>query len=268
MASRRAGLELSNSARAAWSALWLACAAACDPSPAVEVQVPVRVSEDQSTTFETDLGYQVEVASARLALSDMQFAQGAAGTSFGFRLHPGHADGASVTGVLDGEFVFDIVEDAGLELGLADIVVGDYVSATWTLARMDEDGQLLADEDEETGYNCMIRGRAQKADAVYNFEVRTRADLGRELKDAIAEGEIRENDPGSWQFHLNLSDTVTKSTVFDGVDFGELAEEDGEVLQFGPESPGSLRSAWNEMQRRLHSHDFYLLTHQTKESSQ
>ena len=103
--------------------------ACSEPSEAPRVELPVVVDASQVVPVTTDLGYEVELSSARIVMDDLLFT--VAGEVHAASLwrpvsefvvptayaHPGHYQGGEVSGELLGTFVVDWPAEHGRELG-------------------------------------------------------------------------------------------------------------------------------------------------------
>lgn len=239
-------------------------AIACSSSEeAVPVDLEVVTSSAGLSTAVTDLGYEVDVSSARLALSDLLFTiegeevheVGALTRLYDLLVpsahaHPGHSAGGEVTGELRGDFVIDF-SDGGAPIGTATLLTGDYESVDFTFRRA---GELPAD-DELRGLTLHLTGTARRDDESWSFSAAI--DVGDDipLVGAPFQLEVREDTAATLAFELTITDPVEGDTAFDGIDFAALdADADGQI----DIAPGS--EVHNRLRRPLTSHDHYLVT--------
>lgn len=235
---------------------------ACTPSQEA-VRVPLDVELDASgiTPSTNDSGWTVELTTARIAVTDLQFTilgeMHAASASLGAWLisrawaHPGHDAGGAVTGELAGDFILDWKAHDGMKLGTADMLTGDYNGMNFTFrAAVAADG--LAAADPLLGHAAHFVGVARKDTravaftAVLDIAARTQV-VGAPFEDTVDATSV---DPIELQFLP--TEPVEGKSLFDGLDFAALdGDADGSVsIEPGDESHNILR-------RTLQSHVHY-----------
>jgi hypothetical protein len=216
----------------------------------------------------TDLGYEVELLDAAVAIEDVLFAT--AGEAHEGSLlrrmsdwlvpvavaHPGHFQNGDITGELRGRFVVRWNPDAAQTLGRATLLAGKYRSANFTFAEATEADGLTA-EDALLGHTASLRGRATRGGSSLEFSVVVDSPAGRDLIGAPFNVDVQRSRPLALAFRLLLADPAEADTMFDGVDFASLPASGG-VLVIGPTNtePG-LVDAYNRIRRALQSHDHF-----------
>ena len=95
-------------------------------------------------SFTTDLGYEVELTSARIIIKDFKFTISGDLPTTSLRrgllnlftsrafAHPGHNQGGEVTGELIGDFIIKWPSDDGRELGISTLITGTYSAVDFT----------------------------------------------------------------------------------------------------------------------------------------
>lgn len=243
----------------------LALASCGGPSEAPRVDIPVVVDGTGAESVGTDLGYDVEVDSVRVAVEDIVFTvAGEVHTEGdGFSLipsahaHPGHSQGGEVTGELPGSFVIDWPADEGVELGVATMIATNYTAVDFTFGRgsMDE----LGGDDPLAGHTAVISGSATRDGETIVFTIIVDAPEGRELVGATFEADVHEDSGGPLRFAFTTVDALEGDTVFDGIDF-EALDGDGDrnvvVVADDPE----VEDAYNTFRRVFLTHDHYAMT--------
>lgn len=238
-----------------------ATALSCASQEAVRVRVEVEL--DGSTVMDTtnDLGWTVTLTGARIAVSDLQFTiQGemheATAWLEGWLVrrawaHPGHYAGGNVTGELLGNFVFDWLERDGDVLGMAVLLTGDYNGFNFLFRRGDEDDGLAGD-DPLRGHTAHFTGTAQKDGNLVTFSAVLDVNEGTQMVGAPFELVVETGTDVPIGIQLEATDPVESKSLFDGLDFGALSDDDdGEVLI----EPGS--EAHNILVRTIQSHAHY-----------
>ncbi|WP_096332863.1 hypothetical protein [Nannocystis exedens] len=232
--------------------------AACAPSQeAARVELPVVVDGSRLVDAPTDLGWTIHLDSARIAAGDLEFTiQGemhALARLWDLLVpsavaHPGHYAGGDVTGALPGSFVLDWIAGDGVELGRAELLVGDYHGCNIALRRADE----LQAEDPLAGHTAHFAGTASKGGLNVAFTAVLDLDVGAAVIGAPFDLAIDEGSNEPLGVQLRLRDDTSGAALFDGVDFAALDPGDGTAVTIGPGDP-----AHNLVRRALQSHVFY-----------
>lgn len=246
--------------------LSVALAGCEEATEAARVELPVVVDAAGLETVTTDLGYEVEVDSARIALQDLAFTvAGEVHTSSTRRrvrdlfvstavAHPGHYQGGEVTGALPGAYVVDWPVDDGRELGVATLIAGAYDAANFTFGRASADA--LEEGDPLLGHTARFSGVATRGDDAIAFTIVVDSPEGRELVGVPFEATLRPESTGALHLRFETADPLEGDTLFDGIDFAALdADADGE-LSIGPEEAGA-EDAYNVFRRTFQTHDHY-----------
>lgn len=235
----------------------------CAPSQeAVRVQLEVALDGSTVTASTNDLGWTVTLTDARIAVQDLQFTVlgemhegGATAWLEGWLVrrawaHPGHYAGGDVTGELVGSFVLDWVAD-GMELGTADMLAGDYNGFNFSFRRAGE-GDGLAAEDPMVGHTAYFAGVASKGGAEVAFTAALDVSEGTQMVGAPFELSVEADTKAEIGVQLEATDPVESRSMFDGLDFGALDDDDdGEVVI----EPGM--AAHNIFVRTIQSHVHY-----------
>lgn len=239
--------------------LLAAAAAACVPSQEAEsVRLQVAVDGSQLGDVVNDLGYEVHLEAAKLAIGDVGFTisgemHGA--TASLWRLvvptawaHPGHYAGGDVTGVMSGMFVADFLSGDGATLGEALLIVGDYNGANIDL-RVASDAEDVDPLKDHTAY---FAGTARRGGQTIVFTAALDVDAGVQVVGAPFEDTITVDSQGPLRLQLIARDPTGGLTLFDGLDFAALdGDGDGQVAIV----PGD--AAHNVFRRALATHVFY-----------
>jgi len=249
--------------------LGISTLSACAPSQEV-VRVPLEVALDASgiTATTSDTGWTIELTTARVAASSLQFTiqgemHGATASLGGWPggwvlarawAHPGHSAGGDVTGELAGDFVFDWLAHDGMLLGTAEVLVGDYKGMNFTFrAATVADG--LAADDPLLGHTAQLAGIARKGASEVAFTALLDIDGGTQLVGAPFEDAIDVDTTAPIELRFLPTDPVTGASLFDGLDFAALdaldANTDG-LIEISPGDP-----AHNILRRTLQSHVHY-----------
>ncbi|HKY40291.1 MAG TPA: hypothetical protein VJN18_30360 [Polyangiaceae bacterium] len=217
----------------------------------------------------TDLGYEVELTSARMVADDLQFTiAGESHTSMWRRLsnwvvpiaqaHPGHFQGGEVTGELPGHFVLRFEPSQTYEVGIATLLVGTYQSVNLTLAS-------ASTEDVEKGdpmleHTAYLSGIASSQAGTWGFEVVLDSPAGRQLIGILFEEKVAETTAETLALHLSPLDRLENDTLLDGVDFAALdADADGHVLIDSAATDEAVVTAYNLIHRVFQSHDHFMV---------
>lgn len=239
-----------------------ACAGPVEPT---RVELPVVVDPSGLSAVTTDLGYEVELSSARMVFENLRFTIAGEVHSrkpllpFGrsiARAHPGHLQAGTVTGELRGRFVADFRAKSGEPLGDATLLVGRYRGANFTFARAEERDGLEVD-DPLLGHTARLEGTARRNGDSLAFVVVLDAPPARELVGAPCEIDVTETSSTPLAFRLLVLDPIENDTLFDGIDFLALPREGG-VLHLDVASESStLASAAQMIRRRFLTHDHF-----------
>ncbi len=249
-------------------ALAPACAA---PDEAPRVRMPVTIDASAIEAVTTDLGYDVEINSARVIVSDLVFTvAGEVHTTSRRRAlsdffipsahaHPGHYQGGEVTGELRGAFAVNWVEEDGRTLGPATMIATTYRAANFTFGRGSRD--TLPPQDPLIEHTALVSGVATKGGDTTAFTIIVDAPRGRQLVGAPAEFSVDDNDAGALLLRLHTADPLEGDTMFDGLDFTTLDADGDGALRIAPDLP-EVEDAYNTFRRVFLTHDHYSVQHQ------
>lgn len=241
-------------------ALFALSLASCTPSQeAARVELPVAVDGGALVDAATDLGWQVRLDVARIALGDLEFTiQGEMHVAARlWRLvvphawaHPGHYAGGDVTGALPGSFVADWLAGDGQELGRAELLAGTYNGCNLALRRADE----LPADDPLSGHTAHFAGVASKDGLDIAFTAVLDVDPGAAVIGAPFELTVDAATTATLGLRLRARDPETGVHLFDGLDFAALDPDGDGSVTIAPDDP-----AHNVARRALQSHVFYLV---------
>lgn len=256
--------------RRAWASLcWflLGGGIGCgDPEETPRVELLV-ATDAGLTGATTDLRYEIELDHARLVVRDIEFTM--AGEAHSARwhwtdallstafAHPGHLQNGDATGVLPGRRVVEWSE-ATHSLGMATLLVGSYASANFTFGTGEPSDGITA-EDAPWQHTAWLRGTASRDGTSFVFEAAVDAPSDRRLVGIPFAEEVTESMPSQIDFRLLLRDPVEGDTLFDGIDFAALDDEqDGRVELTPAASSPAHELAYDVLRRRLLTHDHYV----------
>jgi hypothetical protein len=230
--------------------------------------VPVIVDAAQIEQVTTDLGYKVEVSEARIMGKDFTFA--IAGELHAASLlqrsydwlipdalaHPGHYQGGDITGEMPGTFLLDWLPGKNVELGEASLIVGQYHSANFVFSRAT--GTDVDEEDPLLGHTALLRGTATKGGQSVSFSALIDSPKDRQLVGIPFEAKLDEASDVALHLLLKTVDTLEGDTLFDGLDFLDLDEDENGELEIVPDSKSeNLEKAYNLLRRTLQTHDHF-----------
>lgn len=257
---------------AAWAVIGLVGAGllGCEPSrDPPRVERPVRADSGGIVVSTSDLGFEVELSQARLAVESFQFTTAGELHTAGLgphwvaqlvppaHAHPGHYEGGEVIGELRGRFVVDWFGGDGDELGEATLIVGSYASVNFTFVRAEATDGLETD-DPLLGHTALLAGVARKGDAEIAFDFLLDAHDDRQLVGVPFESEISEKNDVELGFRLLPKDELGDDMLFDGVDFAMLdADGDGRVALRPDATEPAQVDTYNEIRRKLETHNHY-----------
>ncbi len=243
----------------------------CDgPSEAPRVELPVVVDASGVVPLTTDLGYDVEFTSARVALEGLVFTTAGEAHAASFWrtvhdvvvpsavAHPGHFQGGEVTGELPGSFVAEWPTDAGRELGKATLIAGTYSGSNFTFGR-GADG--LDADDPLVGHTAVISGTATRGGTTTSFTVVVDSPEGRELVGAPFDAEIGADADGTLYLAFRPVDTFEGDTLFDAIDFAALDIDADGVVTIEPGVP-EVEDAYVLFRRTFQTHDHYVVSYE------
>lgn len=244
--------------------------AACGPEgsePAV-VSLAVVAAPDGLATCTNDLGWQVVLDGARVAVADLEFtiegevhaARTAPAVLRGAhrlaallvpaaRAHPGHQAGGEVTGTMDGDFLPDLID--GGDLGVATLLEGDYHGVNLAFRRAGAaDG--LAEDDPLAGHTAVLSGTATKGGEMVTFQAVLDVTDGLRMVGGLFDLAVRPDTAATLRLTLFPIDPSENDTLFDGLDFDALDDDaDGVVAIL----PG--QAAHNVLAKTLVRHDHW-----------
>jgi hypothetical protein len=232
-----------------------------EPEP---VSLTVRAIGNGLTEVTNDKEWIVTLSRFRLAVADLEFTiEGETHASRASSLsellipsasaHPGHSAGGDVVGALGGEFLLDLV-DATQKLGKAELLPDAYTGMNLHFRTAGASDDLDTD-DPLYGHTAYLEGTAEKEDTTIDFTAVLAVDDGTEMIGGPFEATIGSDTKGTLNLQVLTLDPYENDTMFDGLDFGELDEdEDGELEIL----PGS--AAHNILAKTVIRHDHYAVT--------
>jgi hypothetical protein len=229
---------------------------------AATVELPVSTYAAGIPAATTDLGYQIQLAEIRIAVSTVQFtiegemhSDVAHGTAALVKPHPGHNAGGEVTGELPGEFVLTWNGQAQPALGNATLIVGDYRGANFAF-RAAGAGDQLAVGDRLLGHAFHVWGTVTKDGTTKPLVAVLDIEPDASVVGAVFEHVVRESSGETLAIQFLPTDPYENDTPFDGVDYFTLPETAGSIEIL----PGS--TAHNIIRRAIQTHDHYAVVAQ------
>lgn len=230
---------------------------------ATRVELPVELDASKLDASTSDLGWTIELTTARIAATDIQFTiQGemhdSSATAWlpGWILsrawaHPGHYAGGNVTGELTGSFVFDWTGHDGMPLGVAEMLTGDYNGMNFSFrAAGASDG--LAEDDALLGHSAHFAGTATKDAVTIAFTAVLDVDAGTQMVGAPFELVVADSTKDTLGIQFLPTDPVEGKSLFDGLDFEALDDDGDQVVDI---IPGD--EAHNILRRTIQTHVHY-----------
>lgn len=251
-------------------AVLLVAACGGDAREAPRVELPVVVDGSTITAVTSDLGYEVTLSSARLAVQDLEFTvAGEVHSSLLRQLrrvlvspahaHPGHYQGGEVTGELTGQYIIDWLGADGEELGLATLLAGDYVAVNFTFARANRDE--VGAQDVLLGHTALLEGQATREGATVLFSAVLDAPEDRQLVGLPFEETVSATTRSRVGLRLTPLDPYENDTLFDGLDFAALPADEGGVVHLTPDATDeALVAAYVLLRRTFQTHDHFAAT--------
>ena len=249
--------------------LWLVVLCSCgEPSEAPRVELPVFVDDTGAVAVTTDLGYTVELTTARMAFADLELTvAGEVHTALWRRAadwllpvahaHPGHVQGGEVTGELPGRFVVDWIDGAGTELGTATLIAGAYEGANFTFVRAGSEDGVDAG-DPLLGHTARLAGTATSATSEIEFVATIDSPEDRELIGAPFAHRVAEGAHERLGVRLVTVDPLEADTLFDGIDFAALdTDADGAIEIDELSVEPAVVDAANLLRRTFQTHDHF-----------
>lgn len=250
----------------AFGLLVLGLMSCSEPSEAPRVVLPLYVDGAGIIKVQNDMGYDIEVTSARAAINDVVFTVSGEVHQASMlskvydvfvpsvHAHPGHYEGGEVTGEMRGQFVFDWLTPPAEPLGDATLIAAKYTAANFTFGRGDAD--VLGADDPLVDHTALISGTATRGDRKIEFTFVLDSPMDRKLVGVPFEANIKEGAKGVLTLQLNLKDAQEGDTLFDGIDF-ELFDMDGDgKVRVAPDNEESVY-AYNLFRRAFQTHDHF-----------
>jgi hypothetical protein len=237
----------------------------CAPEGDEPARVSLEVVSDGEhvTACENAEGWSVELSALRLAIRDLEFTiEGETHAGRTNRLlnmlapralaHPGHYAGGDVTGELKGNFVLDMLAEDHPRLGEAALLEGDYHGVNFYFRTAGEaDG--IEEGDPLLGHMAYLAGTATQGDRNIAFTA-TLDELSEntQMVGGPFELAVTEDTGATLALGVYTVDPFENDTLFDGIDFGALDEDDDGVVDIVPGS-----EAHNILTKTLERHDHY-----------
>lgn len=247
-------------------------AVACgDPTDAPRLRIPVTTESMDPIPVVTDLGYEMSLSTARIAIQDVLFtATGEVQAASWWRrrathalmppayAHPGHAEGGEVTGELLGRFVVEGVGPSR-ELGIGTLLAGTYAGVNFTFDRGSL--EVLGAGDPLIEHTAFLSGTARRNGEAVAFTVIIDSPEGRALLGVPFSAELRADSAGHLGLRFHSRNPFGADTLFDGIDFLALDRDDDRELRIQPGS-ADVEEAYNAIRRRFQTHDFFSVQHE------
>ena len=216
---------------------------------AESVDLPVTTSVRRSAAATTDLGYEVQVTSLRVAVTDIQFTiEGEQHEGSLVAPHPGHSAGGEVTGELPGNFILIWNGQAQSSLGLGTLLVGDYRGANFAIRAADASD--VAAGDPLLGHAFHVTGTVTKAGTTRPFDATLDVEPDTQVIGLPFEDSITKASTETLAIGFSPTDPNEQDTAFDGVDF--FADSASGAIEI---RPGSV--SHNIIRRTIQTHDHY-----------
>lgn len=244
----------------------LTITACSDATEAPRVTLPVVVDASEFSVVQTDLGYEIAIASAQIALRDLVFTvAGEAHTASlwdtvyaavvpAAQAHPGHYQGGEVTGELLGEFTIEWPTDDGRHLGDATLIAERYSAANFTFSR--GSSEALGEDHALVGHTAIFVGTATKDGNETAFTIVVDSPEDRELVGVPFEATIASDDTRTLGLQLTPLDATEGDTLFDAIDFATLDVDGDGHISIAPDI-AAVEDAYNVFRRTFQTHDHY-----------
>jgi hypothetical protein len=211
-------------------------------------------------------GWTVELTALRIAIRNLEFTiegeiHAALLLSFSEFFvpsafaHPGHASGGDVTGELTGDFIVDLFALKDQYMGEGDLLTGNYHGMNLYFRKASEADGLDAG-DPLLGHTVYMAGRATKGTQDIEFTaVLDELEENTQMVGGPFELDVFEDTSATLVLRVYTRDPVENDTVFEGLDFGKLDDDDDGVVTI---SPGD--EAHNVLIKTLERHDHWGVT--------
>ncbi|NUN13837.1 MAG: hypothetical protein HUU55_09400 [Myxococcales bacterium] len=252
-----------------------------DAQESKRATVPIFVDQSPLQPAVTNLGYTVQLDSARMVVRNVQFTIGGEthvahfdGTGskfvsstfaylkgiFGVALaqaHPGHYQGGEITGEMPGRFLLNWFSAASAELGSATLLEGKYLAANFTLD-YGEMADGLDGEDPLVGATAVLTGTATKDGATTPFVVIVVAPENRAVVGVPCEVTVADDVAQQLKLGFSLADPLENDTLFDDVDFGAMWIDKTAPLRLADDVVDqTAKEAFFAVRNALLSHDHF-----------
>jgi hypothetical protein len=243
------------------STAWLT-GCAFDSEVAERTTARIVVDGAAVTAVDTDLGYHVDLVHCRVAIDTLEFTtDGEMHASLlapvwdlvvpNAFAHPGHYAGGEVVGELTGRHVFDWRDDASL-IGEATLLAAEYSGANFSFTRARVEDGVMPD-DPIVGHTFEIVGTAALGDETWEFSALLDQDEGRRVVGLPLALDVDADEEIELGLELFTKDPFEEDTVFDGIDFALVDDDDGDhVIVIEPDT-----DAYNHLRRSTQAHDYY-----------
>lgn len=209
------------------------------------VELPVETGSALPGHAETDLGYAVQLARTRVAVTGIQFT--IAGEQHAY-WHPGHSGGGEVTGELPGDFVLEWAGQARV-LGTASLIVGDYRGANFALRAAT--AADVSSDDPLLGHTFHLVGTVAKGSESRALDIVLDVEPDTYVIGAPFDARIEETTTTPLALIFLPTDPNEGDTPFDTIDFFALPQS-GNVIQIRPGS-----EPHNLVRRAIQTHDHF-----------
>lgn len=212
----------------------------------------------QPRTFETDLGYAVEIVEVQLAVADLEFTAGGAVHDKRQRqlapdaaYHPGHIQGGQVLGEYPGRQLVKLVADSvftsGETFGLSSVHYDAVNFEFWTSAE-------LTPANANIEPSAVVRGTVTVDDEPVPFEFSVAMESNDRVFGVPFAVDVPRAGDVTVVFEFHPIDPIEGKTLLDGVDFGALETDDGQLVL------ASGTASYNRVRNTLRRHDHYVFT--------
>jgi hypothetical protein len=267
----QARCRLVGGATSAGALLLMGLSGCTESKEATRVQVPVVADPSGLAAATNDLGWEVELSQAQLALRDLEFTTegelhsgsawlqrvwgGFVGTA---HAHPGHQQLGVTTGELAGAHMVSWEVGNRPQLGVGTLLEGEYTAVNFAFRAADT-GDGLDDTHPMFGHTLYFEGTARKEGVNIAFTAVVDAFDNRVLVGAPFEFTLDgAAPPSALGLRLLVRDPYEDDTLFDGIDFGALdPDSDGQVAILPNATEAGAVSAYDTLRKSAQTHDHY-----------
>ena len=237
-----------------------------EPKEAPLVKLPLVIDHSSLPVFTSDLGYEIELTSVRMAVQDFSFTtSGQLHTTYiwptiskylipSANAHPGHDQGGEITGELLGDFILEWPPNETKKLGIATLIAGSYRATNFTFGFGSDN--LLTPDDPLVAHTAVLLGMASKGERIISFMIMIDAPENRKLMGVPFDAMIEADTKGELRLRFNAVDPAEGDTIFDKIDFVDLDEDEDDMIVIAP-NLDEVDEAYHTLRRDFLTHDHY-----------